>query len=500
MSLEPPDHDELVALVENSLDAIVSIDVQGRIRRFNPAAERLFQYREDELIGESVNRLMPANEAATHDHSLERYLRTGEGRIIGTGRAVDCRRRDGSKFSAHLWITEHDAAGQKTFTAVLHDLSSRLRIVDELARTREQLSLTVEHAPIGIATLDIAGRIRNINRAATRITDYDEQEVLGFEAINFLHVDDQQHVRRTLRALLTRRLDHSISTHELRAASGKYLPVQLYIAVAHDGDGRPRQLIVMFEDLTRQRTAEAELQMQRERLAHIARIDTMGEMAVGLAHELNQPLAAITTYTQAGKRLLGDDAARFPALLETCDKITEQARRASNIIEKLRALTRRQPTERMPVAINALIENLKPLIDIDSRHTGVRIELALGEPPPALADPVQIEQVMLNFTRNAIDAVRELDEGRKRVLIKTATHSDGSAYFGVLDQGDGVNPSDQTRLFDAFFTTKSDGMGMGLSISRTLIHAHHGEIGYNDLEDGGAEFWFTLPATVQDAQ
>ena len=309
-----------------------------------------------------------------------------------------------------------------------------------------------------------------------------------------MHVDDQQHVRRSLRALLTRRIDHTVSTHRLRAADGRYLPVQLYIAVAHDGNGRPRSLICIFQDLTRQLAAETELQIQRERLAHIARVDTMGEMAVGLAHELNQPLSAITTYSSAAKRLFGDRIDDWPELADTCDKITEQARRASNIIEKLRALTRRQTTERERVSINRLVENLKPLIDIDSRHTGVRIELDLATLPDVLADPVQIEQVILNFTRNAIDSVRLLEPERQHVAIRTYADAGGDVGLCVSDRGPGVAAENRSHLFDAFFTTKPDGMGMGLSISRTLVHAHQGEIGYRDRPGGGAEFWFTLPA------
>ncbi|MEO1037617.1 MAG: PAS domain S-box protein [Pseudomonadota bacterium] len=494
MSLASLDPAELSALVENALDAIISIDDGGKIRFFNPAAEKLFQYSADELLGKSVNALMRDDDAASHDTFLDRYLATGQRSIIGVGRAVHCRRKDGSDFIAHIWITEYDAADGKRFTAVLHDLSNRMRIIDELARIREELMLTVENAPIGIVTLDIRGRVLSMNRWAARSTGYDRLELLGQDALSFMHVDDQQHIRRSMRALLTRRIDHSISTHQMRAANRDYMPVQLYIAVAHDKQGRPRQLICMFEDLTRQRTAEAELQMQRERLAHIARIDTMGEMAVGLAHELNQPLAAITTYTHAAKRMFSDAFDDMPELGETCDKIADQARRASNIIEKLRALTRRQATERQRVAIPALIENLKSLLDIDSRHTGVRIATELDAVPMVLADPVQIEQVILNFTRNAVDAVRDLDEERKTVTIRTYTDDSGDACLSVVDRGNGVGAQSRARLFDAFFTTKPEGMGMGLTISRTLIHAHHGEIGYRDNPDGGAEFWFTLPS------
>ena len=302
MSLAPPDLDELTALVEQSLDAIVSIDGTGRVRSFNPAAERLFQYDAADVVGQSVNQLMSAADAAAHDGFVQRYLDTGERRIIGSGRAVQCRRRDGTQFTAHLWVTEHASTDGRVFTAVLHDLSDRLRIADELARTREQLSLTVEYAPIGIATLDIRGRILGFNRAASRTSGYARDELLGFEGINFMHVDDQQHIRRSLRALLTQRIDHSISTHRMRAAKGGLCAstalhcccarqqrpatlADLYVRGSHAAIGGPKQ----------------SCRWQRERLAHIARIDTMGEMAVGLAHELNQPLSAITTYTHAAE-------------------------------------------------------------------------------------------------------------------------------------------------------------------------------------------------------
>ncbi len=493
MDIQRPDYAELTAFVTNALDAIVSIDNKGRIRLFNPAAERLFQWSAKEILGQSVNRLMAPEDSEVHDSYIHRYLKSGRGRVIGKGRNVSCLRRDGTHFLAHLWLSEYSSGEQRFFTAVLHDLSERQRISDELVRTREELELTVDNAPIGIATLNLDGQLLALNQTAAQVTGYGQDELIGYEALSFMHVDDQQHIRRSFRALITERIDHSVSTHQLRTAGGDYLPVQLYIAVAHDTKSRPRLLICMFEDLTGQLTAESELQIQRERLAHIARVDTMGEMAVGLAHELNQPLSAITTYAHAARRMLHNSDGADIELLGACDKIAAQAKRASDIIEKLRALTRRQSTEREPVCLNELLANLRSLIDIDSRHTGVKIDYDLTTVPAVTADPVQIEQVILNFVRNAIDAVRNGPDERKRVLIQTRTNVDGDAELSVVDAGDGVDESARTHLFDAFFTTKPDGMGMGLSISRTLIQAHHGHIGYRPNPDDGAVFWFSLP-------
>lgn len=484
---------DLRAVIDDSADAIISISSGGSILGFNPAAERLFHRDAHSTIGQPVNILMPEPHRSGHDAYMKRYLDTGVKRILGIGRRVECIRPDGKCFPAYLSVSEVRTDGHITFTGILRDLTEQQAIEDELRRTREQQLLTVEFAPIGIATLDRDGNLMSLNKAGARISGYASADVIGSEGLSFLHLDDQEHIRRSFARLLRDEADHSISTHRLRAANGCYRTAQFYIAVAHDSSGRPNVLICMFQDLTDQHALEAELQMQRERLAHLSRLHTMGEMAAGLAHELNQPLAAISTYAQVAHRLLGSSNTNSVELKSVCSKIADQAKRASLIVENMRSQTRKTSTRRESVQLNDLVASLKTLIDIDARYDNVSVVCEPEGIPSVYADRVQIEQVILNLVRNAIDAVRTVKDQAGTVRILTRTTDNGSAELSVVDNGPGVAAEDVESLFEVFYTTKKSGTGMGLSISKTIIEAHAGEIGYRRAAEDGAEFWFSLP-------
>ena len=486
-------YEALLSVLENAVDAIITIDVTGRILSFNPAAERMFLHSATAITGCNVNLLMPAPHQTNHDNYIRRYLETGERRIIGIGREVDCLRSDGTRFPADLSVSVSGSGDDTVFTGIVRDLTERYRMREKLRRKEQELSLTLQHAPIGIVTLNPGGKLLSINRSGTRMTGYDEKEVVGTDGASFMHVDDQASLRRVFRELITGITEYSSSTHRLRTASGDYIPVRTYNAAVSDAEGRISMLICMFQDLTEQRANEAELQIQRERLTHVARLNTMGEMAVGLAHELNQPLAAISSYAQAGKRLLTDAAKNSADLEHACEQIAMQADRAGGVIHRIRALTKRSVTEKKYINVNSLIADLMTLIEIDAHHADVRLKMNLDEIPGVYADSVQIEQVILNFIRNAIDEVRGLDETKREVLVSTTLMNGDTVRVSVEDQGPGIDRNIAERLFESFFTTKKSGMGMGLAISKSIITAHNGKIGCGSTPEGGAVFWFTLP-------
>ncbi|MEO0996529.1 MAG: PAS domain S-box protein, partial [Pseudomonadota bacterium] len=492
-------YEELKSVIETAADAIISIDADGTVRTFNLAAEHMFGHAAETVIGCSVNILMPAGDSEKHDGYIRRYLETGEARVIGTGREVQCLRADGRVFPAHLSVSASDVGGTTLFTAIIHDLSERQALEAELQRTREEHRLTLENAPIGIVVLRNSGRILEVNRAVLRMSGYDEPDLIGRPGIHFLHADDQIVVARNFRQLIETTLDTSVSTHRMRVRGDGYLTVQMHSAVVHDETGRATLLICMLQDLTRQREVEAELQMQRERLAHMSRLDTMGEMAVGLAHELNQPLTAITNYAQAGKRIIDTGAPELTDLAHACRNIAHQARRASRIIEKVRALTRRHKTTPTTVELPGLLEDLSELAEIDARHLGISIERRLEPVPIVYGDATQLEQVSLNFLRNAVDAMADTDCEGRRITLAATTRDDGWAEVTVVDGGPGVAPDYAAKVFEPFVSSKHEGMGMGLSISKSIIDAHGGEIGYRDNERGGATFWYALPPYTGEA-
>ena len=226
----------------------------------------------------------------------------------------------------------------------------------------------------------------------------------------------------------------------------------------------------------------------------VSRLATIGEMASGVAHEINQPLTAITTYAQACERLLDREEPNLADVREALRQIAAQAVRAGAIIHRLRGLVRHTEGEHRPADVNALIVELMDLLEADARVHGVRLrcELAPGL-PPVTVDALQIQHVLLNLQRNALEALAEASDDNRELLIRTSLAANQEVEFCVCDSGPGVRPDIAGRIFEPFFTTKETGTGLGLSISATIIGAHAGTLGYRENPPRGACFFARLP-------
>jgi len=241
----------------------------------------------------------------------------------------------------------------------------------------------------------------------------------------------------------------------------------------------------------------AELHEQRRRLEHVTRLSTMGEMAAGIAHEVNQPLTAISTYAQASRRLIESGRLGSELHLEILEKISRQARRAGDVIRRLRDLAERRESQHELLRVNELVAGAVELADADARFHSLTIELELADGlPPVIADPIQVQQVLLNLLRNAVDAVSQA--GRSDPLVvRTARAGDDHVEVAVVDRGEGIDDRVREQLFQPFFTTKPNGTGLGLSISRSIVSSHGGRLWQTPNPDGGTTFHFTVPVAVE---
>ncbi len=361
------------ALLHAAVDAIIMIDERGGILIFTPAAERIFGYREREVVGRNVSALMPPHFAEHHDDFMAHYLNTGERRIIGIGREVEALRRDGEVFPIELSVGQVDLPGPPHFIGIIRDISGRKR-------------------------------------------------------------------------------------------------------------------------------AEQEMRELQERLARVGRFSTMGEMAAGLAHEINQPLAAINTYAQTAERLLkAGAAADAEDLQHICRQVSQQAHRAGEVIRRLRGFLRQQDSERERLDCNALIREIMVLAELDARDRDVPLCMALAEAlPPVRGNAVEIQQVMLNLIRNAVDAMSAQADRSQGVIISTRQREEGGVEVTVIDHGPGVAEEVARQIFHPFVTSKQNGLGVGLSISRTIIQSHGGRLGFQPNPAGGAIFSFHLPLSFED--
>jgi two-component system sensor kinase FixL len=278
-------------------------------------------------------------------------------------------------------------------------------------------------------------------------------------------------------------------------SDGSTFPMELAVGEMHVRN--QRFFTGFIRDLTERQQTEARLQELQAELVHMSRLTAMGEMASALAHELNQPLSAIANYMKGSRRLLENREDQGAGLLrDAMDKAADQALRAGDIIRRLRDFVARGESERRVENVKKLVEEASALALVGAKDKGVRVRFAfapgLGY---VLADKVQVQQVLLNLIRNGIDAMEAATT--RELEVTTSRAPDNMVEISVADTGAGISPEIAGQLFQPFVTTKSQGMGVGLSISRTIIESHGGSIAQRPNPGGGTIFFFTLPAVVK---
>lgn len=357
----------LQSILDTVPDGMIVIDERGIVLSFSAAAERMFGYRSVEVCGRDVSTLMPSPHREHHGDYIRRYLETGERRIIGIGRVVVGRRKDGSTFPIELAVGEVRQGGRRLFTGFVRDITER-------QQTRLRLQ-------------------------------------------------------------------------ELQAA-----------------------------------------------LSHVSRVSEMGQMASALAHEINQPLAAASNYLQAAKLLRGrSEAVDVERLHEAIDLAAAQVTRAAQILQRLRGFIRKEEPEQRGEAIGVLIEEASAIALVGAHERGVTVHLRVAAGLPSVhVDRIQIQQVIVNLVRNAIEA---MDAAPRRELTIEADQSAEAGRIGVriIDTGPGLAPEVAQRLFQPFVTTKAQGMGVGLSICRSIVQGHGGDLVAEPNPSGGTIFSFDLP-------
>jgi two-component system sensor histidine kinase TtrS len=366
-------------------------------------------------------------------------------------------------------------------------------------RLEMQHELILESVADGIYGVDLQGRSTFFNRAAERITGWNADEVIGrnqHEILHHTHADGSPHRADQCPVYLTFLENQAryISDDIFWRKDGSSFPVEYSSTPIWGDSGKTVGSVVVFRDITRRKRAEEEARQHQIELARAGRLSTLGEMASGIAHELNQPLTAISTNAQASIRLLESDSSHVEVCVDVMERIASQADRAGEIIRQLRRLVRKEPLERSKGNVNDLVNAVLVLIRPDIRRESVQLELDLEEPMPLIhLQPIQIEQVILNLARNAIESLSEKLNGERKLYIGTLNKGHKSVVVIVRDNGPGVKPELANTLFDPFVTGKAQGMGLGLSISYGIIEAHGGKLSHHAACKEGAEFKFYLP-------
>ncbi len=487
----------LRAVMDTSADAVVTIDEAGLVRSFSRAAETLFGYREAEIVGRNVSLLMPEPDRSAHDGYIRRYLETGRAQIIGRGRIVEAERRDGSRFPAHLMVGEIRRGGRRLFTGFVHDVTDRRKAELEAAAQKHFADTILDTTEAMVVVADPDGRVLRCNRTWERLTGYPADEVVGRSWWTFVPEELRARIEANFRSLVARggrlRLERDWTTR-----SGERRQAIWTSSVVADESRSVRYVVITGIDVTEERQAEARAKQLQNELYRIGRLSELGEMASAIAHELNQPLTAITNYARASRMLIAEGGGSSPRTLDFMDKAVAQADRAGQIIRRLRQLIGRGESELVPCDINQAVRDACTLAAVGTADREIEMRLDLAEElPTVLADSTQIQQVAFNLVRNGMDALEGCP--RREIRISTRPAEEGGVEVAVADSGPGLAPEVAERLFMPFVTTKPNGMGIGLSICRSIIDAHRGRLWAEPDPAGGTIFRFTLPERADEA-
>jgi two-component system sensor kinase FixL len=489
---------DVLALLEATFDAVVIMDDRGHIQAFNASAEAMFGYRAADALGRNVSMLMTSADRTGHDDHLKRYLAGGEPRVLGKGRDVWVRHRDGSEFSVFLSVGRIPNSSPPRFVGFLHDTSLRRRALATLEKERQVNRLYLDLAQVMLVATDRAGIVQLVNQRAVRVLRKADATIVGSNWIDCcVPLEDQAAARNAFRALLMSGGDEpQISEYHVRSAEGEDRFITWRGVALRDSDNIATGIMLSGEDITDQRRAESEAHKALERMNSVSRLATMGEMAAGISHELNQPLAAIANYAQACVRLLRMPAADIPEVSGALEQIASQALRAGEIIRRIRSLVRNEDVRRESQDINDLIREVHGLLASDARVHDGRLALELSTAlPKVTVDGVQIQQVLMNLVHNAFEAQGPDHDGAPfEVRIATRPTETGDVEVSVSDMGPGLAGEVEQKIFEPFFTTKATGTGLGLAISRSIIKAHDARLGYRANQPRGACFYFILPA------
>jgi two-component system sensor kinase FixL len=487
----------LAAIVTSSDDAMIGEALDGTVTDWNHGAEAIFGYTAAEVIGKPLGDLLsPGPEHDPHEvldrlkrgDRIEHYEATG-------------RRKDGAVIDVSLTVSPFfDTAGRLIGTSkVARDITISKREQRALREREAHLRSVLDTVPDAMIVIDSQGIIRSFSTAAERLFGYTEAEAAG-QNVSLLMPSpyQEQHDAYLTRYFATgeRKVIGRGRVAVGQRRDGSTFPMELAVGEMISGD--TRSFTGFVRDLTERQETQQRLQDLQAELIHMSRFTAMGEMASTLAHELNQPLTAVASYLNGCRRLLdGTESVQNLMLRDAIDRAADQALRAGQIIRRLRQFVARGETERNVEGLTKLIEEASALALVGVKEAGVRVKFDFDPQVSfVLADKIQIQQVILNLMRNAIEAMQETT--RRELTISTAGQPGEMVEIRVTDTGPGIAPDIVSQLFQPFITTKPHGMGVGLSISRTIVEAHGGRLLVEPNPAGGTIFRMTLKALSKE--
>lgn len=509
-------------LADTAKVSVLITDASGKIVWANAGFQRITGYSLGAIRGRKPGELL---QGADTNPDCVRFMGERIRAGLGFEREVLNYNSAGEPYWVSLEVTPiKDESGEVThFIGVQHDITrhkmakaeieSHERLSEELRKSQAFLQSALDSLSAHIAILDENGTIISVNQAwrdFAKGTEADaEVETVG---VNYLDVCERSSkssdapeaglMARGISEVLQRKRKNFYLQYPCHAPTEE---LWFQARVARFSVGGEQRLVVSHENITEAKNAERRLREHLERLSHVQRLETMGEMSAALAHELNQPLAAISNYTSGSVRRMRATNAVTPEVLDAMQNALDEANRAAEIIRRMRRFSRNAEVQREAGSVNEIVKEAVQLVGEDARRRSIRIETQLRpDIPIVLVDAIHVQQVLINLVRNAADAMESVPESERVVLISTESPDPHRVEIRVTDQGSGIAEEALDHLFDPFVTTKTHGMGLGLAICRSIIEAHHGRIwAETNLDESGrttgATFGIVLPAATMHA-
>lgn len=472
--------------------ALYMVNPAGNVTIWNDGAERLIGWTEAEVAGQPSSLFYPADAISAGKPQQDLARAAADGRLEEEAWRL---RKDGSEFLASVSISplRDDTGTLRGFAQIISDITE-WRAAEAALRTREShLSSILSTVPDAMVVIDDTGIMLSFSAAAERLFGYRERDVLGKNVSMLMPSPDRERHDGYLGRYLDTGEKRIIGKGRVvfgQRSDGTSFPMEL--AVGEATGGEQRLFTGFIRDLTERRQTEERLDALQSELIHVSRLSAMGTMASTLAHELNQPITAIANYAEAVRDLLADPKPEdMPMIREALDDTASEALRAGHIVRRLRDFVARGEVEKSIEKLPELINEAAVLGLLGAREKGVETQFDLDPyASPVLVDKVQIQQVLINLIRNAVEAMSGC--ATRKLSIVSKLDRLGLVKVIVADTGTGVSPAIADQLFTAFVSTKSEGMGLGLSICRTIVEANGGRIWMEPAEGGGTEFHFTL--------
>ena len=485
--------EELNLLIDGASGyGIYMLDPDGNVTIWNKAAERLLGWNEAEVVGRHFALFYPEETVAAGRPQLDLASAREDGRLEKEDWRV---RKNGSEFLAHITLTAlHDKRGKlKGFGKVIRDVTEQRAAEQKLAASASHLRSILATVPDAMVVINETGKILWFSAAAERLFGFTEAEVIGMDVACLMPPHESEHHGDYIRRHITtgeKRIIGIGRTVTGQRRDGTIFPIELAVGEAIS-DGA-RVFTGFIRDLSEKQAAEQRVNELRSELVHAGRVSVMGTMASTLAHELNQPITAVATFVRGVRNLVHEDKAADRGMIEKgLDGAYEEVLRAGAIIRRLREFVARGDVDKSAVDLVKLADEASKLALIDAREKGIRAQFELDRTVRrVLVDKIQIQQVLINLMRNAMEAMSQ--SPTRLLTVSSRPDEDGFLRVTVADTGPGVAPEIAANLFSAFNSTKCDGLGLGLSICRTIVEANGGRIWMEPRPEGGARFHFTL--------